>query len=88
MVSNRRPQLPADVAALSPVLNQLMEDCWHKDAEQRPTFKEIVQRLEKHLPRDPRGAPPLPVDLQVLKYYYSCSTTTQTAAAAVVAAMY
>jgi Protein tyrosine and serine/threonine kinase len=63
----RRPQLPASAAALCPVLTQLMEDCWHPVPEQRPTFKQIVDRLAVHLPVDcdPRGSAAPPVDTQV-----------------------
>jgi hypothetical protein len=38
-----RPELPAD---LNPELRSLIQDCWHQEPDQRPTFHEIRLRLE------------------------------------------
>ena len=32
-----------------PLIRSLIEECWHTDAEKRPTFQEIVSRLEDML---------------------------------------
>ncbi|PNW85018.1 hypothetical protein CHLRE_03g168150v5 [Chlamydomonas reinhardtii] len=35
-------------------MRRLIEDCWAADAEKRPTFEEIIQRLEAQLARLPK----------------------------------
>ena len=30
-----------------PAIYTLMKDCWHRDAEQRPRFTEILRRLKQ-----------------------------------------
>jgi len=43
-LDHERPPIPNDA---KPSLAQLMEDCWHKDPEQRPPFKDIIWRLDQ-----------------------------------------
>jgi hypothetical protein len=38
-----RPEIPADC---EPSLRALMESCWHPDPSKRPSFKEIIERLD------------------------------------------
>jgi len=40
-----RPPMPAD---LPPVLESLLVDCWKHSADQRPSFREVHDRLEAH----------------------------------------
>lgn len=35
-------------------MRQLIEDCWAADAEKRPTFEEVISRLEAQLARLPK----------------------------------
>lgn len=42
-VKHLRPTLPQH---LPPYLTEIMTDCWKEDPHSRPTFKDIVQRLE------------------------------------------
>nr|POE67432.1 serine/threonine-protein kinase edr1 [Quercus suber]POE97324.1 serine/threonine-protein kinase edr1 [Quercus suber] len=39
---NRRLDLPED---LDPQVATIIKDCWHSDPEQRPSFKDIIQRM-------------------------------------------
>jgi len=41
--NGERPFLPAGV---NPVFAQLIRDCWEEDPEKRPTFTEILLRLD------------------------------------------
>jgi len=41
---HERPIIPSDV---KPRLRSLMEECWHKDPAVRPSFKDIVWRLDE-----------------------------------------
>ncbi|XP_065178459.1 uncharacterized protein LOC135809116 [Sycon ciliatum] len=41
--AGRRPTIPEDCQA---DLSELMQQCWHHDPEQRPTFKDIVRTLD------------------------------------------
>jgi len=47
-VSNEglRPELPAEGWLVRAGLGELMAECWRKEAAQRPTFRQVLQRLE------------------------------------------
>lgn len=38
-------------------LRQLVSDCWHTDPESRPSFEDIVNRLEDMLKTMPKHSP-------------------------------
>jgi serine/threonine protein kinase len=52
---NLRPGFPSrrGLTAIDEALRALVEDCWHPDAESRPTFVEIIKRLEDVLAKLP-----------------------------------
>ncbi|KAG0614539.1 hypothetical protein M758_6G185000 [Ceratodon purpureus] len=43
VIEGRRPELPDHV---NPLMNTLLKRCWHGDACERPTFKDIVGKLK------------------------------------------
>ena len=43
-VKNERPPLPDDMHAS---LKSLLTDCWHKSPDKRPSFTQIIDRLEQ-----------------------------------------
>ena len=44
LVNDMRPEIPSNV---SPALKQLIQECWARDPKARPTFAEIVKRVQK-----------------------------------------
>ena len=42
-----RPQIAADVREQNPHLVQIMENCWAQDPAVRPTFNEVLERLDR-----------------------------------------
>ncbi|GFP87893.1 putative serine/threonine-protein kinase/receptor r831 [Phtheirospermum japonicum] len=46
-VDNERPPFQAPVKHFACGLQQLIEDCWHEKPSNRPTFKEIIQKLDE-----------------------------------------
>jgi hypothetical protein len=43
-IDHERPVVPASA---KPLLASLMQECWHRDPDQRPAFKDIVWRLDE-----------------------------------------
>jgi len=54
---NERPPIPPDTL---PSIRSLLELCWHRNPEMRPSFKQIIEMIDLLLPscciRDPVGA--------------------------------
>jgi hypothetical protein len=48
IIEHKRPELPASTP---PEITQLVEDCWQKSADARPSFQQLVARLEELLTR-------------------------------------
>jgi hypothetical protein len=43
IIEHKRPQMPP---GLPPAISQLAEECWQQAAEARPSFEQLVARLQ------------------------------------------
>lgn len=48
IIEHKRPELPPSTP---PEIAQLAADCWHQSADARPSFEQVVVRLQQALER-------------------------------------
>ncbi|XP_028760257.1 integrin-linked protein kinase 1 [Neltuma alba] len=56
-VANERPQFKASSKVYAHGLKELIEECWDKEPHRRPTFRQVIERLESissHFAREKR----------------------------------
>ncbi|KAF9004229.1 kinase-like domain-containing protein, partial [Cyathus striatus] len=52
---NKTPILPPDISGtVNPSFWNILQDCWKRNPEERPTIQQVIERLKPHIPDDAR----------------------------------